>query len=71
MTWDARKAREALSCPVLALATQDDVIVPPSMSEAIWGERIIWSPDGGHVLPLKHPDWCACHVLEFAHALPS
>jgi pimeloyl-[acyl-carrier protein] methyl ester esterase len=71
MTWDARKAREALSCPVLALATQDDVIVPPSMSEAIWGESIIWSPDGGHVLPLKHPDWCARHVLEFAYALPS
>jgi len=71
MTWDARKAREALSCPVLALATQDDVIVPPSMSEAIWGEGIIWSPDGGHVLPLKHPRWCAHHVLEFAHALPS
>jgi pimeloyl-[acyl-carrier protein] methyl ester esterase len=71
MTWDARKAREALSCPVLALATQDDVIVPPSMSEAIWGESINWSPDGGHVLPLKHPDWCARHVLEFAHALPS
>jgi pimeloyl-[acyl-carrier protein] methyl ester esterase len=71
MTWDARQARQALTCPVLALASHDDVIVPPSMSEAIWGESIVWSPDGGHVLPLKHPDWCARHVLEFAHALPS
>jgi pimeloyl-[acyl-carrier protein] methyl ester esterase len=71
MTWDARKAKEDLSCPMLALASRDDVIVPPSMSEAIWGENIVWSPDGGHVLPLKHPRWCARHVLEFAHALPS
>ncbi|MGE5259899.1 MAG: alpha/beta fold hydrolase [Actinomycetota bacterium] len=71
MTWDARKARETLSCPVLALASRDDVIVPPSMSEAIWGEEIIWSPDGGHVLPLKRPEWCVRHVLEFANALPS
>ncbi|MFZ2018426.1 MAG: hypothetical protein WAU90_07105 [Methyloceanibacter sp.] len=71
MNWDARKARQDLACPVLALAARDDVIVPPSMSEAIWGEGIIWSPDGGHVLPLKHPDWCARHVLEFASALQS
>jgi pimeloyl-[acyl-carrier protein] methyl ester esterase len=71
MTWDARNARRDLTCPVLALASRDDVIVPPSMSEAIWGENIIWSLDGGHVLPLKHPRWCARHVLEFAHALPS
>jgi pimeloyl-[acyl-carrier protein] methyl ester esterase len=71
MTWDATKARKELACPVLALASRDDAIVPPSMSEAIWGENIIWSPDGGHVLPLKHPRWCARHVLEFAHTLPS
>lgn len=71
MEWDARTEREALACPLLVLASRDDVIVPPSMSEAIWGEAIIWSPDGGHVLPLKHPEWCARHVLEFAHALPS
>jgi pimeloyl-[acyl-carrier protein] methyl ester esterase len=71
MTWDARKAREALSCPVLALASRDDVIVTPAMSEAIWGEEIVWSSDGGHVLPLQRPEWCARHVLEFADALPS
>jgi pimeloyl-[acyl-carrier protein] methyl ester esterase len=70
-TWDARKARDSLTCPILALASRDDVIVPPSMSEAIWGENIVWSPDGGHVLPLKHPEWCARHVLEFANSLPS
>jgi pimeloyl-ACP methyl ester carboxylesterase len=72
MHWDARKAKDELKCPVLALAARDDAIVPPSMSEAIWRDQgLIWSPDGGHVLPLLHPRLVARHVLEFAHALPS
>ena len=72
MHWDARKAKERLTCPVLSLAARDDAIVPPSMTEAIWKDAgIVWSPDGGHVLPLRHPRWCARHVLEFADALPS
>jgi len=72
MHWEAEAAKQALQCPVLALAARDDAIVPPAMTEAIWQERrIVWSPDGGHVLPLRHPDWCARHVLEFAHSLPS
>lgn len=72
MHWDARAARESLECPTLILAAEDDPIVPPAMSEAVWGkENIVWSPDGGHVLPLRHPRWCAHHVAEFAHSLPS
>jgi pimeloyl-[acyl-carrier protein] methyl ester esterase len=72
MHWDAEAAKQALDCPVLALAARDDAIVPPAMSEAIWRESgIVWSPDGGHVLPLRHPRWCARHVLEFAHSVPS
>lgn len=72
MHWDAREAKDKLACPVLALASRDDPIVPPAMSEAIWQERgLVWSQDGGHVLPLSHPRWCARHVLEFARALPS
>jgi pimeloyl-[acyl-carrier protein] methyl ester esterase len=72
MRWDARNAKEGLECPVLALAARDDPIVPQAMTEAVWqGIDIVWSPDGGHVLPLRHPRWCARHVLDFAHALPS
>ena len=72
MHWDAQKAKGELGCPTLALASRDDAIVPAAISEAIWKETgIVWSPDGGHVLPLRHPRWCARHVLEFAHALPS
>jgi pimeloyl-[acyl-carrier protein] methyl ester esterase len=72
MHWDAREAKRDLECPVLALAARDDAIVPPSMTESIWKDTDIkWSQDGGHVLPLRHPRWCARHVLEFANALPS
>jgi pimeloyl-[acyl-carrier protein] methyl ester esterase len=72
MHWDAQGAKRDLRSPVLALAARNDPIVPPAMSEAIWqGPGIVWSPDGGHVLPLKHPRWCARHVLEFAHTLSS
>jgi pimeloyl-[acyl-carrier protein] methyl ester esterase len=71
MHWDARDVKEGLQCPVLALAARDDAIVPPAMSQSIWRERLIWSPDGGHVLPLRHPQWCARHVLEFANSLPA
>ena len=72
MHWDARKAKDELQCPVLALAARDDAIVPPSMSETIWHDAgLTWSPDGGHVLPVSHPHWFARHVVEFARALPS
>ncbi len=74
MRWDARDTKARLACPVLALAARDDAIVPPAMTEAIWQHAagalsVIWSLDGGHVLPLRRPDWCARHVLEFAHAI--
>jgi pimeloyl-[acyl-carrier protein] methyl ester esterase len=72
MHWDASEVKQQLERPMLALATRDDTIVPPAMTESIWRDtNIVWSNDGGHVLPLRHPRWCARHVLEFAHALPS
>jgi pimeloyl-[acyl-carrier protein] methyl ester esterase len=71
MQWDAREAKQKLNYPVLALATRDDPIVPPAMTASIWHDAgIRWSDDGGHVLPMRHPRWCARHVLEFADALP-
>jgi pimeloyl-[acyl-carrier protein] methyl ester esterase len=70
MDWDARAARAALRAPTLALAARDDPVVPEAMSRTIWGDdNIIWSPDGGHVLPLRRPEWCAGHILDFAHAI--
>jgi len=70
--WDGQDAKKNLRCPVLSLATRDDVIVPPAMSEAIWGrENLVWLPDGGHVLPRKFPELCATHVIEFANSVSS
>ncbi len=70
-SWDAREERRALSCPTLALASRDDAIVPPSMSETIWNGDVIWSETGGHALPLLRAEWCASQVIEFAHAIRS
>jgi type II secretory pathway predicted ATPase ExeA len=68
--WDAQVKRARLACPMRALASRDDPIVPVSMTEAIWQDTgIDWSRDGGHVLPLRHPRWCARHVLDFAASL--
>jgi pimeloyl-[acyl-carrier protein] methyl ester esterase len=69
MDWDESQAGADLGCPTLALAARDDTIVPLAMSEAIWGKNIRWSQTGGHMLPVKHPEWCANHVLDFARAL--
>ena len=70
MDWDETETKAELACPTLALAARDDAVVPQAMSEAIWrSDTIRWSDTGGHVLPLKHPEWCANHVLDFAHAL--
>jgi pimeloyl-[acyl-carrier protein] methyl ester esterase len=68
-SWDAREERAALDCPMLALASGDDAIVPRSMSETIWNGDVIWSETGGHALPLLRPDWCASHVIDFADAI--
>jgi pimeloyl-[acyl-carrier protein] methyl ester esterase len=70
LDWDEAEAKAKLACPILALAARDDAVVPQAMSEAIWGvDNIRWSETGGHMLPLRHPEWCAGHVLDFAHAL--
>jgi pimeloyl-[acyl-carrier protein] methyl ester esterase len=70
LDWDETEVKSRLACPILALAARDDAVVPQAMSEAIWrSDTILWSATGGHVLPLKHPEWCANHVLDFAHAL--
>jgi pimeloyl-[acyl-carrier protein] methyl ester esterase len=71
MDWDARGVSASLDCPVLALAARDDAIVPQDMSERIWGNRLLWSEDGGHVLPLSRPEWCADAVREFVDGLPA
>ena len=40
--------------PVQVLACRDDPIVPPALTAACF-EQVIWSEQGGHFLPLSHP----------------
>lgn len=64
--WDGRAERAALDCPVRALASADDFIVPEAMSRAVWApEELRMRPAGGHGLPLTEPDWCAAEIKSF------
>ena len=66
LTHDAEEALKNLSCPVLALGSRDDAIVGPDMFESIWQDHsLVWAKDGGHVLPLSRPEWCADHIVEY------
>ena len=66
MQWDARPERAALRGPILSLASRDDRIVPPAMTEAIWSAHdIAWLETGGHALPLHQAQWCARQIGHF------
>ena len=42
--------------PVRVLACRDDPIVPPALTAACFAaDQVIWSEQGGHFLPLSHP----------------
>lgn len=68
--WDESGEKRALGRPILALASPDDPIVPQPMSEAIWGEALLMSEPAVHLLPLRHPAWCAREIARFAERLP-
>lgn len=64
---DQRRALQDAGLPVLALAARDDAIVTPAHTEACFPPSMIrWSQDGGHVLPLLRPEWCAAMIDAFA-----
>ena len=58
--WDEREALANEPAPVFALAGKADQIVLPAMTEAGFGGAapIQWH-DGGHLLPMEDPAWCA------------
>ncbi len=62
---DTRPRLRRSPVPVLALAGTRDAVVPPALSAACFpGLRWV---EGGHLLPLTHPELCAAALLEFAH----
>ncbi len=63
--WDCRAA-----APVdLALCGRQDPIVPPAMSEALFAPALAKWRDGGHLLPLSDPDWCARQLTAYLETL--
>lgn len=66
--WDESERARNLDAPIMALAARDDPIVRPPMTEGSWGNGkadLRWLEQGGHMLPLTHPDWCAGQISEF------
>jgi pimeloyl-[acyl-carrier protein] methyl ester esterase len=67
---DQRAALATLACPLLALAGDADPLVTPAMSRAGFaGRPLDFLPDGGHLLPVTHPEWLAARIRAFAAEL--
>lgn len=62
---DLRDRLSRFSLPFVALGGAEDPLVSPAMTAASFGSSAILRPDGGHLLPLTDPDWCAGHLREF------
>ncbi|MBI5163151.1 MAG: alpha/beta fold hydrolase [Magnetospirillum sp.] len=63
---DERRALAELDCPLVALAGDADPVVTAAMSrDAFAGRRLEMVKDGGHLLPLSHPD----RVAELVRAM--
>lgn len=64
---DARDAWAARAADIHLLAGRRDAIVPPALTESVaMLSKVQWMDDGGHVLPLTHPQACAALIREVA-----
>ena len=62
--WDERDALALERTPVFVLAGKSDQIVSPAMTKAGFeGVAPIQWHDGGHLLPMEDPAWCAERLL--------
>ncbi|NGZ07750.1 MAG: alpha/beta hydrolase [Magnetococcales bacterium] len=68
-TWDSRNHLSNWSGPLLAIASHNDQVVTPQMSQAQFAalspNPLHWLTDGGHLLPLTRPEQCAALVAGF------
>lgn len=56
--------------PIKVLASHNDHIVPPKMTENVWqNHNIDWIKEGGHMLPLTQAEWCVQNIKEFIHGI--
>ncbi len=65
---DVSDTLSAFKGPGLVLASKNDPLVPAALSEELGNMRrtqLIWHSDGGHVLPLSYPEWCATKMINY------
>ncbi|MGE5468080.1 MAG: alpha/beta fold hydrolase, partial [Ignavibacteria bacterium] len=67
---DARARWTARAGDIRLLAGRRDAIVPPALSDAaanaLSNHHARWVDDGGHLLPITHPEACAALIREVA-----
>lgn len=70
LDWDGQMVRDYLACPVMALGAEDDLIVPPAMTRAVWHKHDLrMTQKGGHILPMTRHEWCAENIRAFINVL--
>ncbi|GJM01732.1 MAG: hypothetical protein DHS20C08_02330 [Rhodomicrobium sp.] len=64
--WDETKTLASLKCPVLALGSAMDAIVPVENFKATWQDHnTAIHETASHMLPLEAPEWCRDEILKF------
>ncbi|CAK0764588.1 pimeloyl-(acyl-carrier protein) methyl ester esterase [Azospirillaceae bacterium] len=66
--WDQR-ASLLSETPTLALAGRSDPIVSAAMTREVFASVPVEWHDGGHLLPITAPDWCAACLRSFLETL--
>ncbi|MFT8737216.1 MAG: alpha/beta hydrolase [Zymomonas mobilis] len=68
MTLDNRHISQEMASKISVLASDNDPIVPVSLTEACFPDPISiqWQKGGGHLLPLTEPDMCARFIRDVA-----
>ncbi|MFZ5426442.1 MAG: alpha/beta fold hydrolase [Thermodesulfobacteriota bacterium] len=69
LTLDETPALASLAKPLLAVAAEDDLIVPPALSRAIFPDRLAMLPSGGHAFPVTRAGECAALIRQFLETL--
>jgi len=70
LRWDERARLAELAVPLLALATEDDAVVPPSLSRTSFPpDRLRMLTNGGHAFPVTRAAECARHIQDFTESL--
>ncbi|WP_243313031.1 alpha/beta fold hydrolase [Fundidesulfovibrio agrisoli] len=70
LRWDERERLAGLVVPQLALAAEDDAVVPPALSRASFpAAEMVMLPDGGHAFPVTRPGICARYIRAFLESI--